>query len=394
MTGEAPSPPPPLVAERLGEIQIALREAKLEGWLFSDHRGQNAIALRALGLGPETGRAAPLRRLFYWLPADGMPVLIAHTLELAAMPELPGEQLGYASWADLRRALEKTLPTRGAIAMEHATIAACPDVSRVEAGTVGLVESYGGRVVPSIDLVNAHVGTLREPEIAALRTTVKALAEVRAALPGALRAGATPSDVAREARSLAEARGLVLVDAMVAAGPATKSWPRGLDAIAIGEREPVLVDLFARRELGPVAHVGFVMTRGSSKVGERLRRDAHAMREAAIALLEARLGKRERLLGHEVDEAARAVAAKLDRTSAIRHRTGSHVGTVPFSGEACTFDAVELPDTRAALPHHAFSVHPGLYDDDLGARAQATILATPSGIEVLDRAPDEPLVFG
>ncbi|MFO0686435.1 MAG: M24 family metallopeptidase [Sandaracinus sp.] len=392
--GEAAALPPPLVSERLGEIQLAMREAKLEGWLLADHRGQNALALRALGLGPETGRAAPLRRLFYWLPSDGMPVLIAHALELAAMPELPGEQIGYASWADLRRALERTLPTRGTIAMEHATIAACPDVSRVEAGTVGLVESYGGKVVPSIDLANAYVGTLREAELLALRETVKTLAEVRAALPAKLRAGATPRDVAREARALGEERGLVLVDAMVAAGTATRSWPRAPDGTTIGEREHVLVDLFARRGLGPVVHAGFVLTRGASKVGERLQRDARAMREAAIERLEARLRKRERVLGFEVDEAARAAAAKLDRTSAIRHRTGSHVGTVPFSGEACTFDAVELPDTRAALVHHAWSVHPGLYDDDLGARAQATVLATPGGLEVLDRSPDEPLVFG
>ncbi len=395
MTDRAPELPPPLVSERLGEIQIAMREAKLEGWLFSDHRGQNALALRALGLGAETGRAAPLRRLFYWLPADGMPVLVAHVLELAAMPELPGEQLAYASWADLRRALERTLPTRGRIAMEHATIAASPDVSRVEAGTVGLVESYGAKVVPSIDLANAHIGTLREAEVVELRRAVEALAQVRQALPGKLGAGATPRDVAREARALVLERGLELAEApMVAVGPGTRSWPRSLEGPAIGEREPVLVDLFARAGLGPVVHTGIVLTRGTSKVGEALRRDARAMREAAIALLETRLGRGERLLGFEVDEAARAAAAKLDRTGALRHRTGSHLGTVPFSGQACTFDALELPDTRAALAHHAWSVHPGLYDDDLGARAQATVLATPRGVEVLDRSPDEPLVFG
>ena len=102
-----------LVSERLGEIQIAMREKKLEGWLLSDHRGQNRIALRALGLGPETGRAVPLRRLFYWLPSDGMPVVIAHALELETIPDLPGEQLSYTTWAELRRALERTIPTRG-----------------------------------------------------------------------------------------------------------------------------------------------------------------------------------------------------------------------------------------------------------------------------------------
>lgn len=383
-----------LVSERLGEIQLAMRDKKLEGWLFSDHRGQNRIALRALGLGPETGRSVPLRRLFYWLPADGMPVLIAHALELETIPELPGEQLSYTSWAELRRALERTLPSRGAVAMEHAKIAASPDVCRVEAGTVGLVESYGAQVVPSIELVNAYVGTLRESEIAALRATVRALVEVRAELAKKLRGAFVPEDASREALALMEARKLTPVERpMVAAGNATRTWPRELGTRPVGDREHVLVDLFARMDAGPCAHLGFVLTRGVSKIAERMLRETSAMRDAALALLETRLAKGERLLGYEVDEAARAVAAKLDRSAQVQHRTGSHVGTVPFSGEACTFDALELSDTRLALRGHAWSLHPGLYDEGVGMRAHALVLAGARGLEVLDAGAAAPLVL-
>jgi Xaa-Pro aminopeptidase len=384
-----------LVSERLGEIQLALREKKMEGWLFADHRGQNRIALRALGLGPESGRTPPSRRLFYWLPADGMPVVIAHALELDTLPELPGEQLAYTGWAELRRALERTLPTRGSIAMEHATIAASPDVSRVEAGTVGLVESYGARVVSSIELANAYVGTLRDAEVLALRDTLRRLGEVRTELTKKLRGPFTPIDVAREATALMATRELVVVEPpMIASGGATRSWPREAAARAVGDREYVLVDLFARRGSGPCAHVGVVYARGESKIAERMLRETCAMRDAAIALVEARLAKGDRLLGFEVDEAARAAAGKLDRANGIRHRTGSHVGTVPFSGEACTFDALELSDTRPALAGHAWSVHPGLYDDAFGIRAHAVILATPRGCEVIDRGADRPIPIG
>lgn len=384
-----------LVSERLGEIQIAMREKKLEGWLFSDHRGQNRIALRALGLGPETGRSTPLRRLFYWLPADGMPVIIAHALELETIPELPGEQLAYTGWAELRRALERTIPSRGEIAMEHASIAASPEVSRVEAGTIGLVESYGGKVVSSIDLANAFIGTMRDGEIALLRATTSALTEVRAELGKKLRGAFTPEDVARESIALMEARGLTIVERpMVAAGVATRSWPREVATRPVGDREHVLLDLFARREAGPCVHLGIVLSRGESKIAERMLREASSVRDAALALIETRLGKGERLLGYEVDEGARHAAAKLDRTAHLRHRTGSHLGTVPFSGEACTFDAVELSDTRSALPGHAWSVHPGLYDESFGMRAHAIVLATVRGCEVLDRSDEKPIVLG
>ena len=87
-----------------------------------------------------------------------------------------------------------------------------------------------------------------------------------------------------------------------------------------------------------------------------------------------RLRRRERLLGFEVDDAARATFAKLGRRGAIRHRTGSHVGRIPYSAEACTFDSLELEDTREALPGHAWSVHPGVYDERGGVRAHAAIL--------------------
>ncbi len=382
-----------LVSERLGEIQIAMREKKLEGWLLADHRGQNRIALRALGLGPETGRSTPLRRLFYWLPSDGMPVTIAHVLEMDGIPELPGELLSYASWAELRRALERTLPSRGSIAMEHAAIAASPDVSRVEAGTIGLVESYGGKVVPSIELANAFIGTLRDVEISQLRRTVAALAELRKELPAKLTGAFSPEDVVREASALVVEKKLAVVDRpMVAAGNGTRSWPRDVSNRAVGDREHVLLDVFAREGSGPCAHLGLVITRKESKIAERMLREACTLRDASIALVETRLKKGDRLLGYEVDEVALAAAAKLPRGSTTRHRTGSHVGTVPFSGEACTFDSTELSDTRRALPGHAWTMHPGLYDDSFGMRAHATLLATARGCEVLDAGQTAPIV--
>ncbi len=378
------TPRPPLVSERLGEIQLVLREKKIEGWLFSDHRGQNPLALRALGI---TGE--PLRRLLYWLPADGMPVLIAHAMELETMPELPGETLSYTGWAELRRALDRTLPTRGAIAMEHAPIAASPDVSRVEAGTVGLVTSYGATVVPSIDLVNAFIGTLAEHEIMSLRKSVAALARIRD--EGVKSIGATTEAQLHD--GLVEAvrgAGLSLVRAMVTSGEGTRSWPRESGARAIEKGDHVLVDLFAREGDGPCAHISFVLARGEAARAKKALADASSARDAAIELAEMRLRRQERLLGYEVDDAARAALAKLGRRS-VRHRTGSHIGRIPFSAEACTFDSLELEDTRAALPGHAWSVHPGVYDELGGVRAHAVILASATGLEVLDRGPREPM---
>ena len=377
--------PIPLVSERLGEIQLVLLERKIEGWLLSDHRGQNPLALRALGISGET-----LRRVFYWLPAEGMPVLIADAMELRTMPELPGETLAYTGWAELRRALDRTLPTRGAIAMEHATVAASPDVSRVEAGTVGLVASYGATVVPSIDLVNAFIGTLRDHEIASLRTSMAALRTIR---DEGMRTilETVESELHAAIAAQVTTAGLTLVRAMVTSGESTRDWPRQPGTRTMAKGEHALVDLFAREGDGPCAHLSFVLARGDAPEARKALADACDARDAAIELVGTRLRRHERLLGFEVDDAARAVLARQGRKAAIRHRTGSHIGRIPFSGEACSFDSLELEDTRAALPGHAWSVHPGVYDETSGVRAHGVILAGTDGIEVLDLGPREPI---
>ncbi len=181
---------------------------------------------------------------------------------------------------------------------------------------------------------------------------------------------------------------------MVASGEATRSWPREDGARAIAPGAHIMVDLFAREGDGPCAHLSLVLARGAAPRATKALKDACAARDAAIELVRTRLARKERLLGFEVDDAARATFAQRGRKDAIRHRTGSHVGRIPFSAEACTFDSLELEDTRAALPGHAWSVHPGVYEAELGVRAHAVILATEGGLEVLDLGPAEPAPLG
>jgi len=58
-------------AERVAEIQAALRDAKLDGWLFYDFRHSDPLAYRILKL-DENMLAS--RRWFYYVSASGEPV--------------------------------------------------------------------------------------------------------------------------------------------------------------------------------------------------------------------------------------------------------------------------------------------------------------------------------
>ena len=62
---------------RVGEIQQALCEAEIDGWLFYDFRGNDPLAYRILQLDPTIHVT---RRWYYWIPAQGAPVKVLHRI--------------------------------------------------------------------------------------------------------------------------------------------------------------------------------------------------------------------------------------------------------------------------------------------------------------------------
>ena len=77
----------PAQTERVLEIQGALREHGLEGWLFYDFRGSDPLAYRVLLL---DSTMHVTRRWYYWIPAQGSPHKLLHRIEPHALDVLPG----------------------------------------------------------------------------------------------------------------------------------------------------------------------------------------------------------------------------------------------------------------------------------------------------------------
>src|ERR1051325_9114893 len=66
------------VQQRVSEIQQALRDAEIDGWLFYDFRGSDPLAYRILQLDPTLHVT---RRWYYWIPSHGVPVKLLHRIE-------------------------------------------------------------------------------------------------------------------------------------------------------------------------------------------------------------------------------------------------------------------------------------------------------------------------
>src|ERR1700759_2315867 len=96
----------PTPAERVTDIQTALRAAKLDGWLFYDFRGSDPLALRILKIDEH---AVGSRRWFYFIPAAGECTKIVHRIEPAKLDALPGKKIEYSSWKEQHEALRNCL---------------------------------------------------------------------------------------------------------------------------------------------------------------------------------------------------------------------------------------------------------------------------------------------
>src|SRR5713101_3035804 len=108
-------------AERVAEIQAALRDAKLDGWLFYDFRHSDPLAYRILKLDENMFAS---RRWFYYIPASGESVKIVQSIEQFKLDSLPGKKIVFRGWQELHARLREVLgaaaeKSKSRIAMQY-----------------------------------------------------------------------------------------------------------------------------------------------------------------------------------------------------------------------------------------------------------------------------------
>src|SRR5271167_2908881 len=147
----------------LDQIQSALRDASLDGWLFYDHHHRDPIAARILGIDPQ---AHVTRRWYYFIPAAGEPRKLVHRIEQGRLDTLPGSKRQYSSWQELHAGLVNLLQNQGKIAMQYSPSNDIMYVSMVDAGTIEFLRSLGKEIVSSADLVSQFEAVLTADQTA------------------------------------------------------------------------------------------------------------------------------------------------------------------------------------------------------------------------------------
>ncbi len=388
--------------KRVAEIQSALREANLDGWLFYDFRRSDPLAYRILKI-PTTG--VTTRRWFYYVPVVGEPVKVVHSIERFRLDALPGRKIVYRSWQELHAAVRDALASGGLqskrvvlrnIAMQYSPSNDIPYVARVDAGTVELVRSMPGvTVVTSADLVQQFEATLTPEGLATHREAAdklhKVIMEGFAEIARRVRAGETPTEYEIQqfiARRLAE-EGMTAGGGDVSVGANTANphyFPTAERSAPIRRGDFVLFDISEKLNkpgaiVADQTWVGYV---GESVPEEYVKvfnivRDA---RDSATEFVRAAVREGRVIRAAQVDDVSRGVIKRAGYGEQFTHRTGHSIGEEGH-GNGANIDNFETRDSRRVIARTCFSVEPGIYlEGKFGVRSEINVYVSDKDIEV------------
>jgi Xaa-Pro aminopeptidase len=296
----------------------------------------------------------------------------------------------YLPWSQLHEHVRTALAGARRVSMQYSPMNAIPYVSRVDAGTVELVRSFGVEVVTSADLVQQFEAVMAPEQ---LQSHLDAAVLMRAVVDRTyaevarrLRAGEATSE--REIQDFMMslyAEGNLVTDhpPIVAVGPHSAMphyAPPEHGSAPLVRGELLLTDLWAKLDQPHSIYFDITWTcfLGETVPDEHRRvfEVVRGGRDAAIEFVTGRARAGEPVFGWEVDDAARAYITSQGFGEYFIHRTGHNIHEM-VHGNGANIDNLETRDERPLVPNTCFSIEPGVYlPGKFGIRSEVDVYLT------------------
>jgi Xaa-Pro aminopeptidase len=260
-----------------------------------------------------------------------------------------------------------------------------------------MVRAAGATVVSSADLVSTFYAVWTEEQRASHERAARAVSTIgqeAIRLAGSRADSAVPlTEHALQSwiKERFDAGGLEYDHGpIVAIGPNAANphyEPTAESSATIKRGDILLIDLWAREKNGVYADQTWMGSLGPpSERDTRVWLAVRDARDAAISLLNERIGSQKEVRGGEVDDAARAVIESRGFGEFFIHRTGHSIDSRDLHGSGPHIDNLETREERALIPGIGFSIEPGVYlANDVGMRSEVNgfvgtdgLLITPS----------------
>lgn len=372
----------------LKKIQTILNQMGLDAWLFYDFRASNDLALDILGISKDSHLT---RRFYYLVPKEGEPVKIVNGIEAGHLDHLPGKKFTYSSHSSLSTHISNTLKNYKKIAMEYSPKNAIPYVSKVDAGTIEQIKSYGVEIVSSGDLISMFNAVWTNEQFEENKPVANALTEIVHMSFNFIKEKISSGkelneyDVQKFILSEFEKRGYITDHAPIVGVNENSANPHYSPTEKINkpikENDFILIDLWAKvnKAEGVWADITWVGFAGKT-VPEKYIKIFNIVAEArdeAFNFISSRFKEGKEIHGYEVDGVSRNIIKEAGYADYFIHRTG-HSITTDLHGSGAHLDNFETKDERLILPSTSFSIEPGIYlRGDFGVRSEIDVYVTP-----------------
>jgi Xaa-Pro dipeptidase len=376
-----------LEAELIENIQKALKEAGVDGWLFYSFRNSDPIAANILAM-PGEGHIAT-RRWFYLVPQEGEPTRIVHSIERDVLDHLPGSKHIYLPWQELHAHLKTALTALARdhaprVAMQYSPDAAIPYLSRVDAGTIELIRSFGVEPVTSANLVQKFEAAWNDEQLAmhdeAARGLYASVKEAFAEIGRRIKANQPTNeyDIQEFIMERFASRDMFTNDPPIVAVNGNSAMPHYGPTkdhhTEIKEGDFVLIDLWAKLNKPGAVYADITWT---SFVGKEIPEEVNKVfqvvrsgRDAAIEFVKNAFAEGRTIHGWQVDDVCRNVIREAGFGDYFIHRTGHSIHT-EVHGNGANIDNLETKDDRVLIPRTCFSIEPGVYlEGKFGVRSE------------------------
>ncbi len=375
----------------LKKIQEALKEKRIDGWLFYDFHNRDLLAYRILGL---ESLGFTSRRWFYFIPKEGEPVKLVHRVEESKLDSLPGIKKVYLAWKELHSSLKEILGSPKKIAMQYSPFQNIPYISIIDGGLIELIKSFRHEIVSSADLVQLFEAVIDEKgyklhiEAAKHLDEIKNLAFER--IKEAIKENKKLSEYELQQfiADQFEERGLTCDDNYPIVGinehPADPHFePHSENSYYFEKGSTFLIDLWARKNIpegiyADITWCGYIGEEPPKKYVEIFNVVKEA-RLTAVNFIREKFSKGEICYGWEVDEVCRNVVRKAGYSNYFVHRTGHSIGH-EVHGNGVNIDNLETKDERELIPGICFSIEPGIYfKGEMAVRSEINVFITHDG---------------
>jgi len=352
-------------------LQKALQQDKLDGWLFYSFRGSDPIAENILRL---DHAKFTTRRWFYFVPAKGTPQKIVHAIETGTLDSLPGDKHVYLPWQQLHQLLKQALSGVKKVAMQYSPMNTIPYISRVDAGTVELIRSFGVDVVSSADMVQVFEAVWTDEQLDSHLYAAKHMREIVDAVAKEVRRRIQENVTVNEVEiqqfivNEYDRRDLTAGHPPIVAINAHSADPHYApnldDNLPMKKGDFLLVDMWSKQRRQHAVYdditwtyfIGETVPSEHQKIFDVVRNG----RDAAIKAAQQRYPTGEVLYGWQIDDEARKSITNAGYGEYFLHRTGHSIHE-EVHGNGANIDNLETQDSRRLMARTCFSIEPGVY---------------------------------